>query len=74
MNKIQVVQRNRKVIMLQQIFFKTSCSMGHCVSSDILMRARIAEGVDQFYLQMKNESSKELTRGTVFAFHDQYLK
>ena len=44
--------------------------MGHCVSSDFHMGAGIAAKFNQLYPQIKQEASKNLTPGSVFAYHD----
>ena len=60
----------RNIRIVRENLFSRNYSMGHCVSSDFHMGAGIAAKLNQLYPQIIQEASKNLTPGSVFAYHD----
>ena len=60
----------RNIRIVTENLFSRHYSMGHCVSSDFHMGAGIAAKFHQLYPEINQEASKNLTPGSVFAYHD----
>ena len=56
MNELKIAQRTSRLSIVEDNLFRTSSSMGHCVSSDFFMRAGITKRFAQLYPKNEDRS------------------